>query len=174
MAERTYTPLFSEVLEKVSRAKTKGKKIEILRQEDSQALRMVLKGSFDPNIDWLLPQGPVPYVANEAAEGTEHTTLAREARSLYHYIKGGNNKLAQNKREMMFIQLLEGLHHKEAELLVATKDKKLHQVYKGLSSNVVKEAFGWNENYIRPDTIKPASPDTLSRYPQAPGTASGI
>jgi len=30
-----------------------------------------------------------------------------------------------------------------------TKDKKLHQVYKGLSENVVKEAFGWTDNFTR-------------------------
>jgi len=32
MPEQTYTPLFSEVLDKVSKAKTKDKKIEILRE----------------------------------------------------------------------------------------------------------------------------------------------
>ena len=48
----------------------------------------------------------------------------------------------------MFVQLLEGLHETDAELLVRTKDKTLHQVYKGLSSNVVREAFGWNEEFM--------------------------
>ena len=64
----------------------------------------------------------------------------------------------------MFVQMLEGLHPNEAELLVSAKDKKLHQKYKGLSSNVVKEAFGWNEDYVIPDAVK---------YPQQPGLASG-
>jgi hypothetical protein len=49
----------------------------------------------------------------------------------------------------MFIQMLEGLHIAEAQLLIDAKDKKLHQVYKGLSKEVVKEAFGWNDNYVR-------------------------
>ena len=48
----------------------------------------------------------------------------------------------------MFVHMLEGLHESEAELLVSAKDKKLHQVYKGLSSNVVREAFGWNEEFM--------------------------
>ena len=48
----------------------------------------------------------------------------------------------------MFIQMLEGLHESEAELLVNAKDKKLHQVYKGLSTNVVQEAFDWDDNYM--------------------------
>ena len=65
----------------------------------------------------------------------------------------------------MFIQLLEGLHKSEAELVINTKDKRLHQVYKGLSKDVVKEAFGWDDNFMKPAPEK---------YPQAPGSASGI
>ena len=51
----------------------------------------------------------------------------------------------------MFVQLLEALHPSEARLLINTKDKKLHQVYKGFSSAVVKEAFNWDDNYQRKD-----------------------
>jgi hypothetical protein len=149
MARDTYTPLLSEVLKKVHNAKTKEKKVELLKQYDCEPLRMVLKSSFDPNIQWLLPEGEVPFRANESEEGTEHTVLRREAKKLYRFIKGGDDSLQQMKRENMFIQMLEGLHISEAELLVNAKDKKLHQVYKGLSDNVVKEAFGWTDNYTR-------------------------
>ena len=146
-----YTPLMSEVLDKVAKAKTKKQKVELLRQNNTDALRMVLKSSFDPRIEWELPEGDVPYTPNEAPEGTEHNMLVHEARTLYHYIKGGNPKLTQNRRENMFIQLLEGLHRDEAELVVAAKDKSLHRKYKGLSSNVVREAFGWTEDYMQPE-----------------------
>ena len=144
-----YTPLMSEILDKVAKAKTKAKKIELLRQHNTDALRMVLKSSFDPRIEWDLPEGDVPYTVNEAPEGTEHNMLIHEARTLYHYIKGGNPKLTQNRRENMFIQLLEGLHQSEAEIIVAAKDKGLHRKYKGLSANVVREAFGWTEDYMQ-------------------------
>ena len=146
-----YTPLMSEILDKVAKAKTKAKKIELLRQHNTDALRMVLKSSFDPRIEWELPEGDVPYTVNEAPEGTEHNMLIHEARTLYHYIKGGNPKLTQNRRENMFIQLLEGLHKSEAEIVVAAKDKGLHRKYKGLSANVVREAFGWTEDYMQPE-----------------------
>ena len=149
MAQDTYTPLLSEVLTKVNNAKTKDKKVEILKQYDCEPLRMVLKSSFDPKIEWLIPAGEVPYTANEANEGTEHTVLRREARKLYRFIKGGDDALPQFKRENLFIQMLEGLHKTEAQLIIDAKDKKLHQVYKGLSENVVKEAFGWTDNYTR-------------------------
>ena len=146
-----YTPLMSEVLDKVAKAKTKKQKVELLRQHNTDALRMVLKSSFDPRIEWDLPEGDVPYTPNDAPEGTEHNMLVHEARTLYHYIKGGNPQLTQNRRENMFIQLLEGLHQDEAEIIVSAKDKGLHRKYKGLSSNVVREAFGWTEDYMQPE-----------------------
>ena len=150
-----YTPLMSEILDKVAKAKSKDKKDELLRQYNTDALRMVLKSSFDPNIEWDLPEGDVPYTPNEAPEGTEHNMLVHEARTLFHYIKGGNPQLTTNRRENMFIQMLEGLHQSEAELVVAAKDKALHRKYKGLSANVVKEAFGWTEEYMLPDDDYP-------------------
>ncbi len=140
--------LISEILEKVSKVKTKKDKVDILREHDHQSLRMVIKSSFDPNIEWALPDGDVPYTRNDAPEGTEHSSLSYESRKLYHFIRGGDNQINQNKRESMFVQLLEGLHESEAAILIAAKDKKLHQLYKGLSAPVVKEAFSWNDEFM--------------------------
>jgi hypothetical protein len=125
---------------------------------------MIIKSSFDPKIKWSLPEGEVPYKKNDAPEGTEHSNLAYEARKLFHYIEGGNPKLTQNKRESMFIQLLEALHPDEADILIAAKDKILHRMYKGLSENVVKEAFNWNDQFM---VIEDAG------YDQLPGPANG-
>lgn len=149
MAKSTYTPLLSEVLKKVHNAKTKDKKVAILKEHDCDSLRMVIKSSFDPKIEWLIPEGEVPFKPNEAEEGTEHTVLRREAKKLYRFVKGGDNTLAGFKRENMFIQLLEGLHISEAKVVIDAKDKKLHQTYKGLSTTVVKEAFGWNDEFMK-------------------------
>ena len=151
MAVNTYTPLIHEVLKKVHNAKTKEKKVEILRENNSDALRMVIKGSFDPNIEWIVPEGDVPYNKNEAPEGTEHTQLFQESKKLWRFIKGADTKTPQWKKEQMFVQILEGLSHGEAEVVVAAKDKKLHQVYKGLSAAVVKEAFYWNDEFYNPN-----------------------
>ena len=144
------TLIFSEVLDKVHKAKTKDQKVKILREHNTPALRSVLKSSFDPNIKWVLPEGEVPYRKNDAPIGTEPTTLATESSKLWHFIKGGDGQTPQWKKEQMFVQMLEGLHQTEAELLINAKDKKLHQVYKGLSTNVVMEAFGWNEEFKLP------------------------
>ena len=149
MVVKTYTPSIAEVLTKVNNAKTKDKKIAILKENDSEALRAIIKSSFDPNIQWVMPEGDVPYKPNEVPEGTEHTRLNQEYRQLWHYIKGADAKTPQFRKEQMFVQLLEGLHEDEAKVLCHAKDKVLHQKYKGLSDNVEKEAFGWNENYIK-------------------------
>ena len=164
MAYTNYTPLLSEVLQKLGKIKSKKDKVLYLKENNTPALRQVIKSSFAPKIKWALPYGEVPYVQNEAPEGTEHNVLSYEVRKLYHFIEGGNSTISQNKRESMFVQMLEGLHPDEAEILVAAKDKILHQKYKGLSINVVKEAFDWDDNYmmIEHDT-----------YPQSPGSANG-
>ena len=141
------TLLFSEVLDKVHKAKTKEQKVKILKDNNTDALRMVINSSFDPKISWVIPNGTVPYQPNDVPAGTEHTTLATESRKLWHFIRGADNETPQFKKEQMFLQMCEGLHKSEAELLVNAKDKKLHQVYKGLSTNVVKEAFGWNDEF---------------------------
>ena len=164
MAIDTYTRSFAEILDQVSKIKTKKEKVSFLRQYQTDALRMICKSSFDPKIVWELPEGDVPYRENDAPEGTEHTQLHQEVRKLYHFIKGGNPKLSQNKREVMFVQMLEGLHADEAVLLVAAKDKKLHRQYKGLSDNVVKEAFDWDDDYVRIEH---------AQYPQTKGLANG-
>ena len=140
-------PLMHEILTKVNNAKDKPAKIAVLRKHDSVPLRQVLKGAFDPSIEWDLPEGTPPFNRNDAPAGTEHTTLHQEARRLWHFVKGADENLKKAKKEMMFIQLLEGLQEDDADLMIAVKEKSLNKRYKGLTDAVVKEAFGWNENY---------------------------
>ena len=150
MDNSSTTLLFSEVLDKVHKAKTKAQKVSILREHNNASLRMVIKSSFDPKIKWAMPEGDVPFMPNDAPAGTDHTRLATEAKKLYHFIEGADNATPKMKKETMFIQMLEGLHESEARLVIAAKDKKLHQVYKGLSKDVVKEAFDWNDEFVNP------------------------
>ena len=142
--------LISEIFTKINNAKDKPKKIEVLRQYDSPGMRMILKGAFDPKIEWELPEGTPPYIENEAPAGTEHTYLEVEARRLYNFAKGGNNTINKIRKETLFIQMLEGLHASEAKVLIDVKNKSLNKTYKGLTSDMVKEAFGWNANFVKP------------------------
>ena len=132
--------LISEVLQKVSNAKTKAEKVKILQQYNSQALRSILIWNYDDSVISMLPEGEVPFRPNEAPAGTEHTILEQEYRKLFNYIKGGNNELKSFQRESMFVRLLEGLHSSEAELLVLVKDGQLQKKYR-ITKAVVEEAF---------------------------------
>jgi len=132
--------LISEVLQKVSNAKTKARKIELLQQHNTDALRMLLIWNFDESVISELPAGEVPFNANEAPVGTEHTVLEKESRLLYNFVQGGNNGLQQSRRENMFIQMLEGLHKDEANVLCLVKDKQLGKKYK-ITKACVSEAF---------------------------------
>lgn len=132
--------LISEVLQKVSNAKTKAEKIKLLHEHNTPALRAILIVNFDESVISMLPEGDVPYTPNEAPKGTEHTVLEKEFRRLYLFFKGGSSSLQQAQRENLFIQMLEGLHEDEANVLVLAKDKALGKKYK-LTRACVEEAF---------------------------------
>ena len=147
--DATYNLSFHEILTKVNNAKDKPKKIEVLRKYDTNELRMFLKGAFSEKLEWLLPEGKPPYTPNDAPLGTEHTWLKQEVKRMFHFLKGGNPQLSQMKRDNMFIQMLEGLSDEEAKLLIQAKDKELNKHYKGLTANLIKEAFDWNDDFMR-------------------------
>ena len=132
--------LMSEVLQKVSNAKTKKEKIDLLHRYKTAALQSILIWNFDDSVISLLPEGEVPYTANEAPVDTEHTRLLHEYRILYNFVKGGNDGLASHKRETMFIQLLESLHQDEAKVLCMVKDKTLGKKYK-ITKACIEEAY---------------------------------
>ena len=133
--------LISEVLRKVSNAKTKAEKIKLLQTNNSQALRSLLIWNFDESVISMIPEGDVPYTPNDAPVGTDHTRLEQESRGFYRFVKGGQDSLKSLKRESMFVQLLEGLSAEEAELLCLVKDGNLNSKYKRITKAVIQEAF---------------------------------
>ena len=133
-------PFVHEVLELVDKQRTKAKKIEILQEYEDSALKAILIWNFDPTAVSVMPEGPVPYKENEVPVGTDHTSLRREWKNLYHFVKGGNDSISNIRRETMFIQLLEGLHPEEAEIICLVKDKALEEKY-NITYDMVKKAY---------------------------------
>ena len=133
-------PFVNEILELVDSQRTKAKKIEILREYDDLALKAILIWNFDPTAISVLPEGPVPYKENEVPIGTDHTSLRREWKNLYHFVKGGNDRLSTIRRETMFVQMLEGLHPEEAKIICLVKDKDLESRYK-ITYDMVQQAY---------------------------------
>jgi hypothetical protein len=159
-------PFVFEILELASKQRSNAKKIEVLKTYEHDSLKSVLIWNFDDTVISLLPEGDVPYgdvkdqnvysgtlsqnLSREASggesatvqdlQGRGRTSLRKEYQNLYHYVRGGNDTLSTIRREMMFINLLQGLHPKESEVLILTKDKKLTDKYKITFENV-KESF---------------------------------
>ena len=133
-------PFIHEILDYVDSQRTKVKKVEALREHRDDSLTAILIWNFDDRVVSAVPEGQVPYKENEVPVGTDHTSLRREWKNLYHFIKGGNDTLSSLRRETMFIQMLEGLHPEEAKIICLVKDKKLTEKYK-LTKEIVAEAF---------------------------------
>ena len=134
-------PFLHEILELASKQRAKAKKVEVLQQYENDALKTIFIWNFDETVISVLPVGEVPFNKNEVPVGTDHTSLRREYKHLYNFVKGGNDGLSGLRRETMFIQMLEGLHpEEEAEILCLCKDKKLADKYK-ITYDVVKQAY---------------------------------
>jgi len=159
-------PFVYEIFELVSKQRSKAKKIEVLKEYEHISLKCIFIWNFDESVISLLPEGDVPYgdaddqsifsgslsdnIAKEAKggesatgqdlDGRGKTSLRREYQNLYHFVKGGNDSLTSIRRETMFINMLRGLHPKEAEVLILVKDKHLSDKYK-ITLDIVKEAY---------------------------------
>ena len=133
-------PFQHEILELISKQRSKVKKVEMLQEYRNDALTSLLIWNFDDTVVSMLPEGLVPYKENEVPIGTDHTSLRREWRHLYNYVKGGNDSLSSLRRESMFIQMLEGLHPEEAKILCLVKDKQLQSRFK-ITYEMVAEAY---------------------------------
>ena len=161
-------PFAFEVLDLASTQRAKARKIEVLRKYDDPSLRSLFIWNFDPSIITVLPAGEVPYSSLKDEQNTsgtlttridqqsntmaysnttsmgnadmtrDRTTIRKEHTRFYNFLKGGNDTLNGLRRETMFIQILEGLHPLEAEILCLVKDKKLQSKYKITHENVME------------------------------------
>jgi len=161
-------PFAYEVLEAASKQRTKTKKIEVLKTYAHDSIMAVLIWNFDESIVSLLPEGEVPYgntrednsmtgtlsdKINDAVDKMKEmgsaslgsqdqgkASIRKEYTKFYNFLKGGNDSLSSLRRETMFINILEGLHPLEAEILVLVKDKKLTDRYK-ITKEIVSAAY---------------------------------
>lgn len=125
-----------EIFEKASQQKTKAEKIEYLQQNQSQQLLDLIQYAYHDAITWDLPSGNPPYKPTDYLD--QEGTLFRECRRLYLFVNGNGNRLSKTKLENIFIQILETIAPKDAELLLLVKERKLP---KGLTKSLVEEAF---------------------------------
>ena len=165
-------PFVFEVLNVVCKQRTTAKKVEALKKFEHASLKALFIWNFDDTVISMLPPGEVPYSSLKDEQNTSgtlstridqqsasmrfnntvnanqgFTTLRREYTKLYNFIRGGNDQLNGLRRETMFIQILEGLHPLDAEILCLVKDKLLQTKYK-LTRQTISDAYpditwGW-------------------------------
>ena len=161
-------PFVFEVLDAASKQRSKANKVKVLQKYSHPSLKAVMIWNFDETVISLLPPGEVPYATNledETATGTlsekindavskmselrttslgsqdqGKASIRKEFTKFYNFIKGGNDSLSSLRRETMFINVLQGLHPLEAEILILVKDKDLETKYK-ISKDVVSQAY---------------------------------
>ena len=159
-------PFVFEVLELASVQRSSAKRVEVLKKYEHDSIKSVLIWNFDESVISMIPEGEVPYgdpneqsafdgslsenisremsggqsATGQDLDGRNKTSLRREWTGLYHFVRGGNDALSKTRREMMFINLLRGLHPREAELLILVKDGLLTDKYR-LTKNMVAEAY---------------------------------
>jgi hypothetical protein len=126
-----------EILEEISSKKKKTERIKILKDNESWALKDIIRGSMDKTVKWNLPEGDPPYTPSE--EHNAPTNLIREHKKFRYFIKGGTgDQMIAPKRENIFIGLIEGVHPEDAKLIVDMINKR---VPKGITREIVQEAF---------------------------------
>ena len=162
-------PFAFEVFDLVSRQRSKAKKIEVLKKYEHVSLKSLFIWNFDDSVVSVLPEGEVPYVGYDdqntysgslstkiseevrkmhemsnfslgVSDDQGRTTIRREFKHFYRFIRGGQDSLNAIRRETMFINILQGLHPLEAEIICLVKDKKLETKYK-ITKEVVAEAY---------------------------------
>lgn len=157
-------PFMFEVLDFACNQRTRAKKIEILQEYRDNSIIAVFLWNYVPSLISALPEGEVPYSALKELElgndtlseavskqvnatqsvdtfgSNQRTSIRREYSRFYNFIRGGNDSLSGIRRETMFINVLEGLHPREAEILILTKDKRLTDKY-ALPFDLVREAY---------------------------------
>lgn len=159
-------PFAFEVLSLASKQRSNSKKVEILKEYEHDSLKAIFIWNFDDSVISMLPPGEVPYFGDNdfktstmteriqqavdtmddlssssiGASDQKYTTIRTEYTKFYNFIKGGNDSLSTLRRENIFINLLEGMHPLEAEILCLCKDKKLQEKYK-ITKEIVSEAY---------------------------------
>jgi len=161
-------PFAFEVFNLASKQKSNAKKVEVLQKYSHPSIQTLFVWNFDESIVSVIPEGDVPYAnvgdqnsfsgtvsekITDAVSKMEElgsnslgsqdqgkSSIRKEYQKFYNFVKGGNDGLSSLRRETMFINLLQGLHPLEAEILCLVKDKKLETKYK-ITKEIASQAY---------------------------------
>lgn len=131
-----------EILEELGTIKAESNRVEWLQTNfgDHQPLRYILKMNYCGSIQSILPEGEPPFTKGD----TDGPTPA----SLWSYLKtfplvvrsAQSAKMTMMRIEQLFVEMLEAIPVKEAELLCLAKDRMLEERY-DISLDLINKAF---------------------------------
>ena len=129
--------LIHEVIVEAGKKRSKAEKVECLKQNESWALKDILRGTYDDAVQWLVPEGTPPYTPNKE-ESTPSNLIRQNTQFRYLVDSPDSRKVLKAKRENIYIRLLESIHPLDAEIVINMVSKKS---IKGISKAVVQEAY---------------------------------
>jgi hypothetical protein len=135
-----------EVFDLVEQAKNGAERVRILQENNTFEIQTILQGAFHPGVIFDLPEGAPPYTPDTAVAGCQPTPLHKQLIYLVNCVKGKGkfnetDKFTRMRRETQFIKILEIAYEKDAEILIAMKDKKLHKMYPSLTASLIRKSF---------------------------------
>ena len=119
-------------------------RVAFLQAKQSFAIRTILQCAFTPSIVLDLPDGAPPFTRDVLPVGNSLGRIDKAVKVLGQLVahKGiPSTGLVRMRKETRFIQLLESVYEKEADVIIAMKDKALTKMYPSLDSTLVKAAF---------------------------------
>jgi len=127
-----------EVIEKVKKCRHKADAVKVLKDNESWALKDILRGTFETTLEWNLPGGEPPWTPCEPHNAP--TNLLKEHAQFVYFVKGfkESSRLTPVKRESIFLGLIEGIHPEDAQLVINMINK---QKPDGVSRPMIEEAF---------------------------------
>ena len=136
------TVMIGEIIGEFEKAKSRQAKKEVLEKyKNVEVFRHLLRGTFDPKVQWTINEEP-DYVKDvETPEGAEPNNLYMEIPKCSIFVKGhpASARLKPQRMKELLIQILESLGASEAALYMQMLKKK--SKVKGLTSKLVLEVF---------------------------------
>ena len=137
-----YTITVGEIIDEFEKAKNRQAKKEVLEKHNGvEALKHLLRGTFDPKVQWTITEEPDYAKDVETPEGAEANTLYHEIPNCSIFVKDhpASAKLKPQRMKELLVQIMESLHPTEAALYMQMLKKK--SKVKGLTSKLVLEVF---------------------------------
>lgn len=130
-----------EVFDEFQTATNREAKVDILRRNNSYAMQCVLRGTFHPNVRYVIDEIP-KYKDSDSPPGMGYSSIAQELDRIYlleeNHPRTSPN-LTLDRKKVILAQMLESLEAKEAAIFAGMIMKKLP--VKGLTYKLVQEAF---------------------------------